>query len=246
MRNHLRACGVLATLTLVTCVKTAAGGEYRDPTGFSFVYSEGWFAVTNLQAVTKESSFPSGIRNWLKNNRVDFSKVRALVVRDGHDEFLENLNVVVIERQKTVTDTALKQHLKLLPQQYASMGVKIEDLHGRIQKLGTNQAMVVDYRFIFPGSGEELRQRQANIPGGGKTYIVTCTWKADTSADCPQALQNILASFKVPSPIAQQLDSTRVFALAGTVLGTLFGGLISFFVGMVLLKIVKGPRTKRA
>jgi hypothetical protein len=235
--NYLRAGVVFAILILATCARSTVAGEYRDRTDFSFVYPDGWFAITNLQEVTKDKSLPPGIRNWLDKHPIDLSKARLLLIRDGNDDFLQNLNVVVVERQQPVNDTTLTQLLKLFPQQFASMGLKVNDLRGRIQKVGINEALVFDYRFIVPGTETEVKQSQVHIPGGGKTYIVTCTWKADTSADSPLPFDDMLASFKVPAPIARGFSMTSV--LRGGIIGAVVGALI------VLFKTIAGSRAKK-
>jgi hypothetical protein len=238
MWNHLRAGLVLATLVLATGATSTVAGEYRDPTGFSFVYPEGWFVVPNLQDVTKDKSLPPGIRNWLEKHPIDLNKARLLLVRNADDEFLQNLNVVVVDQQQPVNDTLLKQNLKLFPQQFTSMGLNVNDLQGRLQKVGINEALVFDYRFIVPGTETEVKQRQVHIPGGGKTFIVTCTWKADTSADSLQPFENMLASFNVPAPIARRFDMTSV--LRGAIIGAVIGALI------VLFRTIAGSRAKKA
>lgn len=170
-------------------------------------------------------------------NTPSISVRHVLLVRDGDDDFLQNLNVVVVEEQQPVNDATLKQLLKLFPQQFASMGLKVNDLQGRMQKVGINEALVFDYRFVVPGTETEVKQRQVRIPGGGKTYIVTCTWKADLSADSLVPFENMLASFKVPAPIARGFDMTSV--LRGAVIGAVVGALV------VLFKMIAGSRAKQ-
>jgi hypothetical protein len=238
MFHHLRAKVVFAILCLVTCVSSAAGGEHHDPTGFSLVYPDGWFAITNIRDVTKAESMPAGIRAWLDKHPVDLGKARLLVVRDGEDDFLENVNVVMVDQQQPANDSSLKTLLKMLPQQFSSLGLKVEDLQGRIQKLGANEAIVFDYRFVLPGTETKLRQTQAHIPGGGKTYIFTCTAKADSFAAAAGTFDTILASVKVPAPIAQGFTMTPV--LRGALIGGIAGALL------VLFKRLAGSRAKTA
>lgn len=54
----------------------------------------------------------------------------------------------------------------------------------------------------MPGETLPSRQRQVYIPGGGNTFIVTCTGEADRFDGYVPTFDSILASFKVPPPRA--------------------------------------------
>jgi len=89
------------------------------------VYPEGWFVVAGLQDITKRNLMPPEIQTWLENPPIDFSKTRVLIVRAGHDEFQENLNVCVIDKQPPINDNTLKVLLRLTRQRYMSLGGKL-------------------------------------------------------------------------------------------------------------------------
>src|SRR5438552_2304290 len=95
----------LAGLVLMVWALPALGGEYRDPTGFSFTYPDGWVVVTNL---TKDQ-LPPQTRTWLSKNNVDLSRLSMVLIRDGQDEFLENMNVVVDHQEIPVNESALQK-----------------------------------------------------------------------------------------------------------------------------------------
>ena len=94
-----------------------------------------------------------------------------------------------------------------------------------------------DYRFIGPDGPPTLKQKQAHFAGGGKSYIVTCTSKADTSADSAQTFEDILATFKIPAPITQGFGMTSV--VRGAVIGALVGGAVALF------KMLAGPKKNK-
>jgi hypothetical protein len=215
-----------ATFLLLLYVKSVAGGEFRSPAGYSFAYPEGWYVLADPRDRLDKMPLPPTIQAWFEKNHVDFSKVSAIAVRDGQGDFLENLNVVVSPGQMPVNDSTLKVLLEGIPKQVVSMGGKVEDLHGGVQKVGANEALAVEYRCTFPGTEFPMRQRQFYIPGG-KTYIVTCTGGADTFTEYAPIFENILTSFTVPAPIVQGFDWSKAI-LAG-IIGSVGGVLITLF-----------------
>lgn len=225
--NHLRGWVALMSLVFVVGARSTAGGEYRDPTGFSFVYPDGWFAVAAFQEGAIRETMPPEIQAWLEKNSIDFKKVSVLLVREGHEEFLENMNVVVVPDQLSLNDRSVKDLLNQLTQKYASMGMKLGKLEGQARKIGANQTYVVEYRIVFPFDDSPLIQRQVFIPSGGKTYVVTCTGKAETFADHAPTFESILASLKVPAPISQGFNWNRV--LMTGIFGGVVGGLFPLF-----------------
>lgn len=124
----------LAALALGICVGSTAAGEYRDPAGFSFTYPEGWVPVTSREALADTTGLPPEIKAWLDKNHVDFTKLSVALVREGDDEAREYMNVGVNPGQLAVNQSNLKDLLKLLPEKYREMGVKIENIGGRMHK----------------------------------------------------------------------------------------------------------------
>jgi hypothetical protein len=218
---------LLVGLILLAWEQSAFGGSYADPSGFSFTYPDGWVAVTRAGMGAVNQAVPREVKSWLSRNKVDLSRVAVVLIRDGRDEFLENLNVVVEGQQLPVDDKTVKKLTDTIAQQYGAMGVKVDGLQGRVQKVGSRDAVVLEYQSRMPGVSDTLRQRQVLFPGGGKTYIVTCTAKASSFDKYQPTFDRVLASFEIPAPVAQGFDWNRVvmMAVVGGVIGGVIGGL---------------------
>jgi hypothetical protein len=214
----------LIGLILLTCGQSAFGGSYADPSGFSFRYPDGWIPVTRATMGDLNQVLPGEVKDWISRNRVDLNRLQVVLIRAGRDEFLESLNVVVDNQQIPVNDDTAKKLTSTIAQKYGAMGVKVDDVQGRVQKVGSYDAVVVEYQAQMPGVPETLRQRQVLFPGGGKTFIVTCTAKANSFDKYQPTFDTVLASFQVPAPVAQGFDWDRVETM--TVVGGLIGGLI--------------------
>jgi thiol-disulfide isomerase/thioredoxin len=71
VKHYLRGAFVLTTLVFVTCVRSTAGGEYREPSGFSFVNPEGWFAAAGREAETMRNSLVMALMGLALPARAD-------------------------------------------------------------------------------------------------------------------------------------------------------------------------------
>lgn len=213
----------LVGLLLLTSA-AASGGDYTDPSGFAFTYPEDWVPLTHSAMSDVNQALPQEIKAWIANNNVDLSLIAVVLVRNGHEEFLENLNVVVQKQQIPVDATMVKRLAESMPKQFESMGVSVDNVQGRVQKIGSHDAVVFDYQSRIPGVADLLRQRQVFFPGGGNTYIVTCSAKVDSFDQHLPTFEKILASFQVPAPVASGFDWSRVMTTG--VIGGIAGGLV--------------------
>jgi hypothetical protein len=223
--SSIRRQILTAVWVLFVVAASARGEDYSDPSGFTFTYPEGWVVVNREKIGDAGKALPAEIRNWVAKNKVDLSQVAVILLRNGEDAFLENLNVVVDKQEQIpVTDSTVKELTNKLPKQYESMGIKVGSLFVRIQKVGDREAIVADYTAESLG-GPTLRQKQVMFPGGGKTYIVTCTTTFHTNDQYQPILNKVLASFKMPEPEAFDMSRTLNYALIGGAIGGLVGGL---------------------
>lgn len=212
---------------LLACGHSALGGDYADPSGFSFTYPDGWVPVSRALMNDAAQDLPREAKDWISKNKVDMNRAAMFLIRNGRDEFLENLNVIVEDQQIPVNDDKVKELTSTIEQQYRASGVKIDNFQGRVQKIGANDAVVLEFQSRMPGVSGIFRQKQVAFPGGGKTYIVTCTAKADSFDKYQPVFDEMLASFQVPTPASQGFDWKQVWhtALAGGIVGGLVGGL---------------------
>jgi hypothetical protein len=61
----------------------------------------------------------------------------------------------------------------------------------------------------MPGVSGTLRQKQVMIPGGGKTFIVTCTASAETFDLYQPTFEGVLSNFQVPAPVTRGFDGKQ-------------------------------------
>jgi hypothetical protein len=220
---------LLVALILLVGARSASGKDYTDPSGFSFTHSDAWVAFNRASLGDMRQAFPRELKNWISRNRIDFNQVAMVLVRNGRGDFLENLNVVVDQKQQIPVDDATVAQLKaMLPKQYLTMGIKVDDLKVSVGRFGTREAIVADYRAKLPGVPYTLRQKQAIFPGGGKTYTVTCTAKADAFPRYQPTFDKVLASFNVPPPAAVQSvnwGQSMNMGWVGGIIGGLAGGI---------------------
>jgi hypothetical protein len=188
-------------------------------------------------------ALPQELRDWIAKNNVDLNRVAVMLIRNGREEFLENLNVVVEKQEMPVNANTARQLTDVLTKQYTGMGIKLENLQGRVEKVGSRDAVVVNFQSRPPAVAAPLRQRQVMIPGGGNTYIITCTARADTFDQYLPTFETILASFRAPPPVAKGFDWGRV--VSGGVAGGIAGGVIGGLAGIILWFSRKAKRERR-
>ena len=66
-----------AAFILLSFGRTALGGEYSDPNGFSFTYPDGWVAITKAAMGDVKQALPAEVKNWVSKNNLDFWTVVA-------------------------------------------------------------------------------------------------------------------------------------------------------------------------
>lgn len=211
-------------------VDSARAEKYTDPSGFAFTYPNDWIAITQLN----KDMLPPDITNWLSRNRVNLNQVKVIVLQPGQADFLTNVNVVVQNQQMPINNDSVKKLLEILPKQFRSMGVTVEDLTARVGQLGGTPAVILDFQSRMPVAQGPLKQRQAMFAGGGKTYTVTCTSTTDRFPQDVAAFDAILASFMVPAPIAQGFNWNPI--IRGAVVGGVVGGAVALVMAFVRRK----------
>ncbi|MBL9082486.1 MAG: hypothetical protein JNK76_11800 [Planctomycetales bacterium] len=209
-----------------------AAGEHVDPSGYRFTYPDGWTAITK-DIKHSHGALPKEVSDWIEDNKVDLSKLSVVVIRNGEEEFLENMNVVVEKQQMPLDEKMLQELVSLLPQQYKSMGADVTIKKSAKTSYGPNDALMVEYTARLPGVPMLLEQRQVFFTGGGKTFIVTCTGAGTNFVKYGPAFDKILASFDVPARTASSFDWGRVFS--GGVNGAVIGGLVGLLGGLAVM-----------
>ncbi len=204
--NAVPGKSVLFALLVAVSATPALAGEYSDPSGFSFSYPENWIAVAEPSSKgLNPNVFPPEIQKWLQKNGFSLDRLAMILIRDGKDEFLENVNVIVEPTQIVVDNDSAKKLLAVVAQGLQSSGGKLEDPQAHVQRFGDRDVIVLDYRAKFPGTSSMLQLRQVIVPGGGRTFIVTCTAEAEEFARHSKTFDAILASFKAPAPAQTRL-----------------------------------------
>jgi hypothetical protein len=238
--DNLRRITLLALGILFLGAASTQGGEYRDSTGFSFTYPDDWFAVANPSKVLGETALSPELQRWMtwvKESNIDLSKTTVWLGRTGAETVTESINVVVDHKQIPVSENTLKSVLKAFPEVFQAKGAPMENLKGRIQKVGVHDALVLEYGTRLPVESDPVRIKQVMFSGGGNTYYVTCSATPDAFPRNAQTFDTVLASVKVPEPLVKEpswMQSWSFIIVCGC-----FGML--FYAGKRLLGI-KDPR----
>lgn len=228
----------LATsLLVITLATSALAGSYSDPSGFSLTYPEGWITITGASVNNSSNPLPENIQQWMRKNRLDMSTVKVLILRNGNaDEFLENVNVVVTDGEIPLTDQTVKELQDAIPKQYAHAGIRSSNLRMRLEERGGQKMLVSDHQLTFPEEVSEvgtIQQRQFQLPGGGKTFTLTCTARPETFDQWESEFEAAVKSFKGPrsgllsGALGQVIQSGLIWGLAGAVIGGAVGGVMS-------------------
>jgi hypothetical protein len=198
-----RRTAFFSLLALALCAASATGHEYKDPGGFSFTYSDDWFVVKSAALGIKVTDLPPETRSWMSRNKVDFSRMSVYLIRKSGGDSPDTLNVIVNHKEMPATESNLRILRTSFPEQTRAAGMPVDDLDARLQKIGKNEAIVIECKTKVPGVPFPVRNKTMFLPGGGKTYIVTCSGKADTFAEVAASFDEILASFSVPEPVVR-------------------------------------------
>jgi hypothetical protein len=225
MRLMTVAC-VCAVAWVVTSGPFAHAGEFKSDAGVSFHYPDGWVAITQLNL----SELPQEVQEHVRSNQIDLSQLHVLVVRVTTGEFAENINLIIAPQQVPVTQTVFDQHKARIPGEYEKVGMSASNLSGAMVAIADHPAMVFTCDAEMPFGGEPLRQRQVLIPGGGKTFVFTCTATQSSYDKYSGTFDQILGSLKVPAPVATGFDWSAVWSKG--VLGAIVGGFIGLFVAL--------------
>jgi hypothetical protein len=207
--------------------------SYSDPSGFSFTCPEGWSVVADPGNQTDSSAVPAAAREWIQKNGASLSSAKAVVLKDGANGFTPNLNVIVQQQEMPMRQSSVDKLLNILPGQYSSRGITIEQMEGKLTQYAGRDAGFIQYISHFRQIPWPLRQRQVFFVGGGNTYILTFTSRADEFTANEPALDSILNSFNAPAAMAQGFNWGKVWSSAGS--GAVIGGVAGAIGGLVLL-----------
>jgi hypothetical protein len=205
--------------------------------GYSFTYPDDWI-VEDPVTILDQSNLPPAIQEWNRKNNMILKKVSMILIRNGKEEFLENLNVTVSEGQMPMNNDAANKALDVVREQFRSMGATFNKSSGHVGQLGANNVVILEYQATFPGLDVPLKLRQVCFAGGGKTFVVTCTAREDTFDAHSQTFDKIVASFKVPNTSSAPFQ--MMFDFPGAVFGGLAVGAIVVFVWLIA-KMVAYP-----
>lgn len=234
---------VIVGLVLLSNGEALLGGHYSDPTGFSFKYPEGWVPITRTAMSDANEGLSDDLRAWITKNNVNLNQIEVILVHNTPGEFRANINVVADDQQIPIDEDALKKLADAIAQQHEKLGLQSKNFQSHIQQFGSRETLVIEYQTRLPGIPFDLQQIQVVFPGGGKSYIVTCTSPSDKFLSYRPKFERILASFQVPPPIAQGFNWDRI-SLAG-ILGAIVGALVAGVASIVVKKKLSRNATSK-
>ena len=227
--RFMSVASLLALTLFVAGGPFARAGEFQSEEGISFQYPEDWVAITQLN----QGDLLPEILEYLRSNQFDLKSVHVLVLRVTTDEFAENVNLIIIPGQIVASQSVLDQRKANMPVELEKLGVKVSHLSGAIETIADRPALVLTSDVLMPFAVEPLRQRQVLIPGGGKTFVLTCTATQASYDKYAATFDGILRTLKIPAPVDTRFD--RLAEMIGMMTGVLIG----VFVGLKLFASLK-------
>ncbi len=225
----MSVASLLVVALFVAGVPFSRAGEFKSEEGVSFQYPDDWVAITQLN----QGDLSPEVQEHIRNNQFDLKSVHVWVLRVTTDEFAENMNLIIIPGQIAASQSVLDQRKANVRAELEKSGVKVTHLSGAIETIADRPALVLTSDVLMPFAEEPLRQRQVLIPGGGKTFVLTCTATQASGDKYAATFDQILRTLQVPAPV-----DTRFDRLADMI-GMLTGVLIGVFVGLKLFASLK-------
>lgn len=211
---------MFAGLVLLACGATTLAGEYKDPSGFSFTYPDGWVLLTPDKIKGSKAGLSEEIKSWIDEHEEGLTSMAAILVRDSKDEYLESLGVLVNPVQVPANPETVKAFSTVLKTQYKTMGLELNNFNCSVQDIANRKSVVAEYDIHLDGE-EDDHEKRLVIPGGGKSYIFVCTGSDKSYKKYEPVFGQVLASLKVPDPVAEKTSTrTRIpFKLIGLAIG---------------------------
>lgn len=243
----MSSCSRLTTaLSMVTALllgsSHAVAGLYADPSGFSIVYPDGWYPLSKADQGQIQSELPPELKRMIDDNQIDLSRIAVMIMRSGEGEYLEGINVVVENSQIPVSSSKISELTDMIGKQFRSVGADFTLVGSSVLPYASRDVYVINYQVTLPGVGVPLHQRQYLVPGGGKTYIVTCSSTTSEFPKYESTFEEMMKSFQAPEPKKTGFDLGRSGTLGA--IGGIVGGLVALMGG--LIKALFGGSKKQA
>lgn len=232
MFNTLGRC-IWVGIILIACAVQASAGTYSHPSGFSLTYPDGWIAVSRESLSEKhDEALPPELKQWIDKNNIDLNRIAVYLTRQGEAQSPENVNVVIEPQQVPTSGNAATDYGNHLAKTIRDMGATVTGVHCRAEKIGDRDVLLADYNMQFHGVEPAFHQRQVLLPGGGKTFIITCTATTETYSRYQPVFDSVIASFTAPPP--EQTGFNLESILNGAFGFSIVGGVIALLVVLVL------------
>lgn len=188
-----------ATLVVVLALATGVGGPRAGAadyaaSGLALAYPDGWVLATQADSKLLQGS-PSPMRRLFTG--LDFRHISLCVARPPEDEFCDNVNLVIESEEVALTEETRVRANSELPLMYAPYHISPTGLAVKLETIGANRTLSARWDIVIPGDSRPLTQWQVHIPGGGKTYVFTCSAPQARFARVEPAFRTILASVKI-------------------------------------------------
>ncbi len=243
MSSCSRLTAVLSMATALLLGSSSVLADlYADPSGFSIVYPDGWYPLSKADQGQIQSELPPELKRMLDDKQVDLNRIAVMIMRGGEGEYLEGINVVVENSQIPVSSSKISELTEMIGKQFKSIGADFTLVGSSILPYASRDVYVIDYSVTLPGVGIPLHQRQYLVPGGGKTYIVTCSSTTTAFPTYESTFEEMMRSFQAPEPKKTGFDLGRSGTLGA--IGGVVGGLVALMGG--LIKALFGGAKKQA
>ncbi len=217
MARHRTAVAVVIGFELLLFASVSHSADYHSPRGFRLSYPDGW------QIATQEDQRAVGeaAARFLQN--IDLRRM-DVVIYNPNSYPLQNVNVVVPPDLMPSGKDGVSEVESALRNQLSSAGVAVESVESRLAHLGSNDAIVSSWTASM--GSDRVWQQQFIISGKVRSYIITCSVGAGSSADAAPVFASIVSSFQIeeepsrtPGEWWDTLPGAVRFAIVGAGIG---------------------------
>lgn len=201
---------VLLVLAMISVVPIGQCGIHNDSAGFSITLPEAWVAISNPGRRFEPSTSPPELREYLRDNEANIGKINAIFTPAGFMDNRPAISVAVQQGELPINEQGLAAAIAALKRQ----GQSVDGLSGRCQRIGANNAIIIDYTIHQSIVPFPIRQRTVWIAGGGKSFSITCAASVDTFSDFAGTFDRAIESFKV-TPVPPGLNEYEPAGVGG-------------------------------
>ena len=225
MRGKLMlAVAVLITHSAAGRSADAKAREYKDASGFTLKYPEGWLLTLDPPTQSDHKLYPAEFGEALRKFGLETNPVRVLLTRESQHAGIERLAVLVSPEAAPVTPEALELELDDLRGRTRPGIVSVEEVRGEVRTINGREAL--DIGFVVRSArkpSSAITCRYVRFANEGRSYeLVALSWPESYAKFAP-SFAWMIDHFQPPAAPAAPAIGTFWLAAIGCVVGGLIG-----------------------